>query len=237
MAKVIKSVKTKLENGSYSNPIPFGADASNIDLANGHDLETTLGNIEVDTKGTVQEQIDRNAEALVVTMDTSVTSDGQFKSYTFKQDNQTIGVVDIPKDMVVSKGEVLRISDADATTDRPAGLYIVLTVANKSQDKLYINVGALIDVYTAQQNAAEIQLAVNQSNNEISATIVTGSIAESKLDTALKNKLAKAVSAVQSITIGNENGTINIDGADVKVKGLQSAAYRKVEEIIGWTNF
>lgn len=237
MAKTIKSVKEKLASGSYSNPIPFGADGENIDLANGHNLEATLGNVDVDNKGTVQGQIDNANEAAIVTIDTSVTTNGALKSYTVKQNNQIIGTIDIPKDMVVSKGEVIKITDDEATTDTPAGTYIVLTLANASKDKLYINVGTLIDIYTAQANATEIQLAVNPNNYEISATIVTGSIAESKLDTALKNKLAKAVSAVQSITIGNEDGTVRVDGTDVKVKGLQSAAYQKVEDIIGWTNF
>lgn len=36
---------------------------------------------------------------------------------------------------------------------------------------------------------------------------------------------AKADSAVQSVTTGGNNGTINVDGTDVAVKGLGSAAY------------
>lgn len=237
MAKVIKSVKEKLSSGSYGNPIPFGADASNIDLENGYSVEETLGNIDVDNKGTVQSQIDKANEAAVVTMDTTQTTAGSLKSYTFKQNNQIIGTVDIPKDMVVSKGEVIKITAADETEETPAGTYIVLTLANAAKDKLYVNVGTLIDVYTAAQNAPQIQLAVNQTNNEISATIVKDSIDEDKLDTALKGKLAKAVSAVQKIVTGNANGTLAIDGTDVKVKGLESAAYKKVEELIGWTDF
>lgn len=237
MAKVIKSVKEKLPSGSYGNPIPFGADASNIDLENGYSVETTLGNIDVDNKGTVQGQIDKANEAAVVTMDTTQVTAGSLKSYTFKQNNQIIGTVDIPKDMVVSKGEVKKITADEATDEVPAGTYIILTLANAAKDKLYVNVGTLIDVYTAAQNAPQIQLAVNQTNNEISATIVKDSIDEDKLDTSLKGKLAKAVSAVQAIVTGNANGTIAVDGTDVKVKGLESAAYKKVEELIGWTNF
>lgn len=237
MAKVIKSVKEKLPSGNYGNPIPFGADASNIDLENGYSVEATLGNIDVDNKGTVQGQIDKANEAAVVTMDTTQVTAGSLKSYTFKQNNQIIGTVDIPKDMVVSKGEVKKITADEATDEVPAGTYIILTLANAAKDKLYVNVGTLIDVYTAAQNAPQIQLAVNQINNEISATIVKDSIDEDKLDTSLKGKLAKAVSAVQAIVTGNANGTIAVDGTDVKVKGLESAAYKKVEELIGWTNF
>lgn len=57
MAQKIKSMKQKLSNGTYSNAIPFGADAVNVDLENGYDLETALGSIEVETKGSVQNQL------------------------------------------------------------------------------------------------------------------------------------------------------------------------------------
>lgn len=57
MAQKIKTVKQKLANGTYSTPIPLGADAVNIDLTSGHNLQTALGTIEVDTKGSVQTQL------------------------------------------------------------------------------------------------------------------------------------------------------------------------------------
>ena len=58
MAQKVKSMKQKLANGTYSDSIPFGADGINIDLQNGYNLEATLGSVEVDTKGTVQAQLD-----------------------------------------------------------------------------------------------------------------------------------------------------------------------------------
>lgn len=41
----IKEIKIREEDGSYSDPIPMGADAINIDTANGSNLETDLINI------------------------------------------------------------------------------------------------------------------------------------------------------------------------------------------------
>ena len=58
MAQRVKSMKQKLANGTYSAPIPFGADGINIDLQNGYNLESTLGTVAVETKGTVQAQLD-----------------------------------------------------------------------------------------------------------------------------------------------------------------------------------
>ena len=57
MAQKIKSIKQKLANGTFSNPIPFGIDGENIDLANGYNLQQTLGTINVNNKGTVQKQL------------------------------------------------------------------------------------------------------------------------------------------------------------------------------------
>ena len=60
MAQTIRSARQKLINGSYSSPIPFGADGVNITLANGFNLEETLGTVALESKGTVQSQIDKN---------------------------------------------------------------------------------------------------------------------------------------------------------------------------------
>lgn len=60
MAQTIRSAKQKLINGSYSEPIPFGAYGVNITLANGFNLEETLGTVALEAQGTVQAQIDTN---------------------------------------------------------------------------------------------------------------------------------------------------------------------------------
>ena len=48
-------------------------------------------------------------------------------------------------------------------------------------------------------------------------------------DFATKEQGKKADSAVQTVSSGSENGTINVDGTDVKVTGLQSAAYKNAD--------
>ena len=57
MAQKIKSMKQKLANGTYSDPIPFGANGENIDMKNGYNLENTLGEINVQTEGTIKTQL------------------------------------------------------------------------------------------------------------------------------------------------------------------------------------
>lgn len=106
--------------------------------------------------------------------------------------------IDIPKDMVVESGSVVDIvfkasdstlhegseSGTDVTaaikgtgtaTAADAGKYIKLVIANSSSTALYIKATDLVDIYTTEQNASQIQLTID-SNNVISAEIVDGSV-------------------------------------------------------------
>jgi hypothetical protein len=187
-----------------------------------------------------------------VTLSTDTTASSVAKRYVLKQgpsgSQTTIGNIDIPKDMVVSEGTVVDITYDngklyDGATDvtefikgasgtataADAGKYIRLTISNATTDKLYIAAKDLVDVYTAQQNAAQVQLAID-SNNVISATIVANSIGTTELDSEVQTSLGKADNAIQGIAEGANNGEIKytVNGTDytaVLVHGLGSAAY------------
>lgn len=106
--------------------------------------------------------------------------------------------IDIPKDMVVEEGEVVdvvfvsadntlhegsasgtdvtaEIKGSDPATAADAGKYIKLTIANATASHLWIKATDLVDIYTVEQSASQIQLAID-SNNVISAEIVDGSV-------------------------------------------------------------
>ena len=193
--------------------------------------------------------IKNTQSAGAVTVSTETTTEGMSKSYTFSQNGKQITVIDIPKDMVVSSGEVVK----DPKGQEP-GTYICLTLANATQDKIYINVAGLVDIYTAAEGATEIQLAFGGANgHEVSATLVdggvstdkiadaavtTGKIADknvtkAKLEQAVQDSLGKADSAVQTVAEGTVNGEILVDGEGVKVHGLGSAAYQNSEAFDG----
>lgn len=174
-----------------------------------------------------------------VTVSTETTTEGMSKSYTFTQNGKQITVIDIPKDMVVSSGEVVK----DPKGQEP-GTYICLTLANATQDKIYINVANLVDTYTAVADATEVQVAFDGykvsatlvdggvSTDKIAdAAVVTGKIADknvtkAKLEQAVQDSLGKADSAVQTVAEGTANGEILVDGEAVKVHGLGTAAYQ-----------
>lgn len=95
---------------------------------------------------------------------------------TYKQNNKTVATIDIPKDMVVKSGTVEK-----NPTGQEKGTYLVLTLANATEDKVYVNVGSLVDIYTAKASATQIQIAIDASTREISATIVAGSVTATEI--------------------------------------------------------
>lgn len=185
--------------------------------------------------------------AITLTKDTTVS--GVAARYTLSQGGTALGTtIDIPKDMVVESGEVVDLTEQQAQaidTNFHAGTYIKLTIANATEDELYIPANALVDEYTAAQNATQVQVAIN--NRVVSAAIVAGSIGTTELangavttlkiadDAVTEDKIADAVmtkinagnSALQAsdITSGSANGTISVDGTNVAVHGLGTAAY------------
>lgn len=146
---------------------------------------------------------------------------GMSASYQLTKDGTGVGaVIDIPKDMVVESGTV-----ETNPSGQPAGTYLVLTLANKNNDKVYINVGNLIEYVTAGDSPDGMVVVSISDDHKVTATLGNASITEAKLAKEVTDKLAKAVSAVQSVTAGSANGTISVDGEDVAVTGLKSAAY------------
>ena len=244
---LLKPVVEKLDggedvDGSVKKQIKTAKDALQAEIGTLSDLETTeksniVGAVN-ELKGTVEDAQTDGA----ITIDTTTTTDGYLKSYTVKQGGVSVGVIDIPKDLVVTSGEV--VVDPEG---QEAGTYIKLTIANQ-EAPIYINVKTLVDVYTAEQSASQIQLVIS-ATNEISATIVDGSVGatelaanavttekitdgnvtKAKLHVDVQASLDKADSAVQSVVTGTANGTIAVDGTDVAVKGLRSAAYTNAD--------
>lgn len=205
-------------SGTWVKQASSGGGASSADI---EEINTKIGDLttlSTTDQTSLVSAINEVSDNAKVTITEDTSSSDYAKVYTITQ-NGVSTTINIPKDMVVSAGTVETNPDGQT-----AGTYLVLTLANTTSDKVYINVGDLVDTYTAAKNATEVQLAISDSG-EISATLVTGGIAKTKLATAVQTSLGKADTAVQKIGTGTANGTISVDGTDVKVKGLGSAAY------------
>lgn len=166
-------------------------EAIKTDMGNVDDLSTTNKTV----AGAINEvlaAVGTGGTASVVTITTDTTTEGALKSYTIKQGTTTVGVIDIPKDMVVESGSVVTNPEG-----QPEGTYIKLVLANVAEP-LYINVGSLVDIYTAKAGATQVQLAIDSSTREISATIVAGSITATEL----------ADNAVTTVKIADANVTL-----------------------------
>ena len=157
------------------------------------------------------------------------------KSYTIKQGTKTVATIDIPKDMVVKSGAVEKDPKG-----QPAGTYLVLTLANATEDKVYVNVGTLVDIYTAKASATQVQIAIDSATREISATIVAGSVTateladaavvtakiadgnvtKAKLSKEVQASLDKADTALQEADVA----TLRTDVSDVKTSLAEGGA-------------
>lgn len=121
-------------------------------------------------------------------------TEGYLKTYQFTYGTGSTFEVDIPKDLVVTAGEVIVVSDDSPVTGLTNGTYLKLTIAN--QDKpVYIDVKDLADVYTGKTETTGVSVAISASN-EISATLVGKAVAEENLADALATKINGADEAL-----------------------------------------
>lgn len=138
-------------------------------------------------------------------------NDGYLKSYTFTGPNGAPIDIDIPKDLVVTKGEVVK---------EGKDTFIQLSIANQVAP-VKINVKDLVDVYTAQTNAAKVQLTISDKN-EISATIKAGSIAKTDLADTVQESLNKADAAAPQSALDAANTEITKIKTDVAAHSVKS---------------
>lgn len=168
----------------------------------------------------VKSSIDSLKTSSAISVDTTNTTSGMAKSYQIKQGAKLITTIDIPKDMVVKSGTVEKNPVGQAS-----GTYLVLTLANATNDKVYINVGTLVDIYTAQASATQVQLTIDSTTREISAVIVAGSIGTTELanGAVTTTKIAEA-----NVTKAKLDKTVqaSLDKADTALQESNVSALR-----------
>lgn len=208
-------------------------DATNVEAAL-QEVATAINNVNTDAAVTVAKTVGGENDDFVT-------------QYVFSQGGTPItnGTITIGKDLVATSGTLVN-QDGEGNP----GTFIRMTIANGTP--FYINVADLIE-YNTFVDSAEIDFTDNA--HSVSASIVAGSIAKSKLDSGVQASLDLADSAMQEIAAGSvtkamlaqgvqdsidaadsalqasdiaegaTNGTIAVKGTDVAVHGLGSAAY------------
>lgn len=136
-----------------------------------------------------------------VTITEAAGSGDILKTYTFTQNGKAIGTINLAKELVVTGGDIVEIDGVKN---------LQLTIANQTAP-VNIPVNELVDVYTAKQNATQVQVAISNTN-EISATVVAGSVTATEL----------AANAVTTEKITDKNVTYDKLADAVQTKILEA---------------
>lgn len=147
--------------------------------------------------------------------------------YHLTKDGANVGAsINIPKDMVVKSGAVVTDPEGQA-----AGTYIVLTLANATEDKIYIPVDSLIE-YVTSGSAADDMVVVNVSgDHKVTATITDGKVTKAKLDASVQASLGLADTAVQNGEGVSAEGAYVSTSVEKVDKKLKVSAALKVQEM------
>lgn len=101
--------------------------------------------------------------------------------------------------MVVSSGTVE--TKAEAGVWGTAGTYLVLTLANTTSDKVYINVGDLIEYVTSGSKTGDMVEIKIDDEHKVTAIINDGTITKAKLAQSVQDSLEKADTALQAAAL------------------------------------
>lgn len=208
-----KDYATKTEAKSYAN----AKDAAIAEAKKaGTDAMAKIGTIpENATSTTAIGYVDEKIAAIPAQVDYSVTVNSTTptdaaKRYTFTQNGSNIATIDIPKDMVVESGEVV-----ENPAGHTAGTYLVLTLANATSDKVYINVGDLIEYVTGAKAEDGIITTSVDANHVLTATIGDKTVTKAKLAEAVQTSLGKADTALQAAALGPYAKTADVKSSYV----------------------
>lgn len=155
----------------------------------------------------------------------ATTEEGYAKSYSLTKDGKEIGAkINIPKDLVVSKGSVKVVETADTPYEgaKVGDKYVDLELNDPTKSHIFIPVQDLVDVYTSGKGI-EVT-AGNQINAVIDATSANGlSVTEKGIAlSAATTDAAGAMSAADKTKLDTvaEGAQVNVI-EKVKVNGTE----------------
>ena len=152
-----------------------------------HYLSAVEGDTLTDALVALDTAIYNAGTAGAVTLSARATAEAGYAStYDLHQGGVLKGSINIPKDFLVKSAALSTVTTADVpyTGAKVGDKYIDFVInakdASATAEHIYLPVNDLVDVYTAQQNATQVQLAID-NNNVISATIVDSSVTTVKI--------------------------------------------------------
>lgn len=161
-------------------------------------------------------------------------SAGEFAAvYHLTKNGTNTGVaINIPKDMVVKSGTVETNPEGQT-----AGTYLVLTLANATEDKIYIPVDSLIEYVTSGSKTGDMIVVDVSDDHKVTATITDGTVTLAKLEKAVQTKINQAHTHANKAILDaiNQDKVDAWDGAEQNAKdyadGLNSAMDTRVKAV------
>lgn len=124
----------------------------------------------------------------------TTAEEGFAATYKLMKDGVQVGAsINLIKDMVVQSGQVVTKSESGAWG--AAGTYLELTLANATNDKVYVNVGDLIEYVTSGSQSGDMVVISVSSDHKVTATITDGTITQAKLESTLSGKVNDGAAA------------------------------------------
>lgn len=147
----------------------------------------------------------RSGDGSKVVIDSGTTTEGYSKTYTFTQGGIEIGKIDIPKDLVVKSGSVVKGNWNDGVFTENvsgSGTALKLVIANKEETPIYINTLDLVKDHTGGNGIAI------SDTNEIS--------------------VKKASDSEPFLTVGADG--VKLSGVQAAISAAAASAKTKVEK-------
>lgn len=200
MAQKIKSVKQKLQSGIYSNPIPFGANGINIDMANGYNLEATLGEIDVANKGNVQVQLNKHTQDIASNKASIESNDADIVGLQSRCFTIETGVS--ANDTAIKTNANAIANNAANIASNDADILSLQNKVSKNEADISKNTTAISNITTD----------ITEMNNKITTntqTITSQETSIVELDTKITTEVKKLNDSIEAI--GKANSGSNAD--------------------------
>lgn len=216
----VEGLKTSKQDKIIAgNGIDLNADGKTISIK----IDPAGSGLEVGPDG-LKAVIPEAAEYTIAAADSP--TEGYLKSYELRKNGEKVGVsIDIPKDLVVTKGEVKEVEEENVPYEGAVvgDLYLELSIANQGTP-VYIPVKSLTDVYTGgtyiSVDAGVISVKYDDLKNQINTDLVAP--ISSKV-TAVEGKVTTL-----EATVGTAESGLVKDVAD-----LEASLANKVDKVDG----
>lgn len=154
----VEAINEKIGSGISQTTLTDAINDINERLGTGFTEDFTVA----DALAALAEEL---TQALTITIEESSGGTEYAKVYTIKQGGDTVGTINIPKDIVIKEGKLVHgYWSGDTFTEDEQGPDVAIKLVLNNDDVIYINAKELVDTYTAGDG-------ISLDNNEISINI------------------------------------------------------------------